>query len=36
MRWGGAVGAQALLDAHAVSIEDGAIALHDESGVPMR
>jgi hypothetical protein len=35
MRWG-AVAAQALLDAHAVSIADGAIALHDESGVPLR
>lgn len=28
--------AQALLDAHAVSISDGAIALHDERGVPLR
>lgn len=28
--------AQALLDAHSVSIADGAIALHDESGVPLR
>ncbi|MCF5135229.1 AAA family ATPase [Pseudomonas lactis] len=28
--------AQALLDAHAVSISDGAIALHDEWGVPLR
>lgn len=27
---------QALLDAHAVSIGDGAIALHDEQGVPLR
>ena len=27
---------QALLDAHAVSIGDGAIALHNESGVPLR
>ncbi|WP_353614061.1 AAA family ATPase [Mangrovibacter phragmitis] len=27
---------QALLDAHAVSIGDGAIALHDSSGVPLR
>ncbi|CAI2540083.1 Predicted ATPase [Serratia proteamaculans] len=29
-------GAQALLDAHAVSIGDGAIALHDATGVPSR
>ncbi|WP_230414002.1 ATP-dependent nuclease [Collimonas silvisoli] len=28
--------AQALLDAHSVSISDGAIALHDEWGVPLR
>lgn len=28
--------AQALLDAHAVSIGDGAIALHNEAGVPLR
>ncbi len=28
--------AQALLDAHSVSIGDGAIALHNESGVPLR
>ena len=28
--------AQALLDAHSVSIGDGAIALHDEVGVPLR
>jgi len=28
--------AQALLDAHAVSIGDGAIALHDQSGIPLR
>ncbi|MGO4158705.1 ATP-dependent nuclease [Cupriavidus sp. YAF13] len=28
--------AQALLDAHSVSIGDGAIALHDEGGVPLR
>lgn len=28
--------AQALLDAHAVSISDGAIALHDDRGVPLR
>ncbi|WP_354086934.1 ATP-dependent nuclease [Burkholderia ambifaria] len=28
--------AQALLDAHSVSIGDGAIALHDEQGVPLR
>lgn len=27
---------QALLDAHAVSIRDGAIALHSESGIPLR
>jgi hypothetical protein len=27
---------QALLDAHAVSISEGAIALHDEQGVPLR
>ncbi len=27
---------QALLDAHSVSISDGAIALHSESGVPLR
>ncbi|WP_296277151.1 MULTISPECIES: ATP-dependent nuclease [Pseudomonadaceae] len=27
--------AQALLDAHAVSISDGAIALHDQAGVPL-
>ncbi|WP_295929794.1 AAA family ATPase [uncultured Xanthomonas sp.] len=27
---------QALLDAHAVSIGEGAIALHDEQGVPLR
>lgn len=29
-------GAQALLDAHSVSIGDGAVALHDESGIPLR
>jgi len=29
-------GTQALLDAHAVSIGDGAIALHDAIGVPLR
>lgn len=29
-------GAQALLDAHSVSIGDGAIALHNEAGVPLR
>lgn len=28
--------AQALLDAHAVSIGDGAIALHNEQGIPLR
>jgi putative ATP-dependent endonuclease of OLD family len=28
--------AQALLDAHSVSIGDGAIALHSESGIPLR
>ncbi|MDR8105068.1 AAA family ATPase [Burkholderia cenocepacia] len=28
--------AQALLDAHSVSIGDGAIALHDERGIPLR
>lgn len=28
--------AQALLDAHAVSIGDGAIALHSDSGIPLR
>lgn len=28
--------AQALLDAHSVSIEDGAITLHNEAGVPLR
>jgi predicted ATP-binding protein involved in virulence len=28
--------AKALLDAHAVSISDGAIALHNENGVPLR
>jgi hypothetical protein len=28
--------AQALLDAHAVSIGDGAIGLHNESGIPLR
>lgn len=28
--------AQALLDAHAVSIGDGAIALHSEQGIPLR
>lgn len=28
--------AQALLDAHSVSIGDGAIALHNEAGVPLR
>lgn len=28
--------AQALLDAHAVSIGDGAIALHSEAGIPLR
>ncbi|MGA3797727.1 ATP-dependent nuclease [Pseudomonas fluorescens] len=29
-------GAQALLDAHAVSVGDGAIALHDSAGIPLR
>lgn len=29
-------GAQALLDAHSVSIGDGAIALHSEAGIPLR
>lgn len=29
-------GAHALLDAHAVSIGDGAIALHDSAGIPLR
>lgn len=29
-------GAQALLDAHSVSIGDGAVALHNEAGVPLR
>jgi putative ATP-dependent endonuclease of OLD family len=35
---GVAVGAsaQALLDAHSISIGDGAIALHSESGIPLR
>jgi predicted ATPase len=28
--------AQALLDAHSVSISDGAIALHNEQGIPLR
>lgn len=28
--------AQALLDAHSVSIGDGAVALHDEMGIPLR
>lgn len=28
--------AQAMLDAHAVSVGDGAIALHSESGIPLR
>jgi hypothetical protein len=28
--------AQALLDAHSVSIGDGAVALHDEAGIPLR
>nr|WP_238992653.1 ATP-binding protein [Pseudomonas fluorescens] len=28
--------AQALLDAHAVSIGDGAIALHNDQGIPLR
>ncbi len=28
--------AQALLDAHSVSISDGAIALHNETGIPLR
>lgn len=28
--------AQALLDAHSVSISDGAIALHNEAGIPLR
>ncbi|MFA6120910.1 MAG: AAA family ATPase [Sideroxydans sp.] len=28
--------AQALLDAHSISIGDGAIALHSESGIPLR
>lgn len=37
-RLGVAVGAraQALLDAHSVTIGDGAIALHSESGIPLR
>lgn len=30
------VSAQALLDAHSVSIGDGAIALHNDAGVPLR
>lgn len=30
------VSAQALLDAHSVSIGDGAIALHSETGIPLR
>lgn len=34
VKTGGAV--KALLDAHAVSLGDGAIALHDDSGVPLR
>lgn len=34
VRTGGAV--RAMLDAHAVSLGDGAIALHDISGVPLR
>ena len=29
-------GAQALLDAHSVSIGDGAIALHNDAGIPLR
>lgn len=29
-------GARALLDAHSVSIGDGAIALHNEAGIPLR
>jgi putative ATP-dependent endonuclease of OLD family len=29
-------GAKALLDAHSVSISDGAISLHDDNGVPLR
>jgi hypothetical protein len=29
-------GAQALLDAHSVSIGDGAIALHSQAGIPLR
>lgn len=29
-------GAQALLDTHAVSVGDGAIALHDSAGIPLR
>lgn len=29
-------GAQALLDAHSVSIGDGAVALHNDEGVPLR
>ena len=33
---GAGTGAQALLDAHAVSISDGAIALHNEAGIPLR
>ena len=28
--------ARALLDAHSVSIDDGAIALHNEAGIPLR
>src|SRR5690606_11272910 len=28
--------AQAMLDAHAVSVGDGAIALHSQSGIPLR
>jgi putative ATP-dependent endonuclease of OLD family len=30
------ISAQALLDAHSVSINDGAIALHDSAGIPLR
>lgn len=34
VRTGGVV--RAMLDAHAVSLSDGAIALHDDAGVPLR
>lgn len=32
----GQQGAQALLDAHSVSLGDGAVALHNDAGVPLR